>query len=242
MTGTAVVDQAAIDERLKKQVEAMKAKIGGGVSDKIRLTKDKKFRLPNGVESSGPLRVVVVDFVAYNAYYDRPFSEKDKTPPACFALGNVKPINLVPSAGSPDKQNEKCGIPKAPGCCWANEFGTKGNGKACGNHYLLGVVELGDGDTPLYTVQLGPKTLKHWEKYVAAIELQHSAPPIGVVTLISFDPDDKDQVLRFSKDGLNPHVAAHLDRQPLVLKRLLTEPDVSQYTPPPPAPGKGGKR
>lgn len=233
-TSNLPVDAAAIQAKLKQQADELKKKIGGGASDKIRLTKDKKFVLPNGVSSAGPLKGVIIDFVAFNAYYDRPFSEKDKTPPACFALGNVKPVELVPSSASPQKQNDKCGVSKGPGCCWANEFGTKGGGKACGNHYLLGFVE--DSDKPnaeLYTIQLGPKTLKHWEKYVSSIALQHSMPPIGVVTEIYFDPDEENQVLRFNKDRVNPNLPVHYARQELVLKRLLTEPDVSTYTPPP---------
>src|SRR5258707_964616 len=98
---TAVESMEAVNARLKKQAEDMKAKIGAPGGDKIKLLKSKKFKLPTGVESGGPLRGVVLDFVAFNAYFDRPFSDKDKTPPACYALGAVKPQELVPSAKSP---------------------------------------------------------------------------------------------------------------------------------------------
>lgn len=223
---TAVESAEVIQERLKQQAEAMKAKIGAPGGDKIKLLKSKKFKLPTGVESSGPLRGVVIDFAAFNAFFDRPFSEKDKTPPACYALGAVKPKDLVPSAKSPVKQSEAC-----KGCP-LNEFGSKGAGKACGNHYLLGFVEPGDDpNAQVYLIQLSPKSTRWWESYANGILMQEGTTPIGVVTEIFFDPNEESQVLRFNKGGKNPHVGLHLARQPAVLARLLVEPDVSGYQP-----------
>jgi hypothetical protein len=212
------VDQAAIEAKLREQAAAMKDKIGAPGGDKIRLLKTKKFKLPNGVESPGPLRGVVIDFVSFNAYFDRPYSDKDKTPPACFALASAKPQDLVP-----------------------NEFGSKGAGKACGNHYLLGFVEPGgDANSPLYVIQLSPKTTKHWENYANGIQMQEGMPPISVETEIFFDPNEETQVLRFNKVGKNPHLAVHYGRQEAVLRRLLTVPDVSGFVElVKPAPRKG---
>lgn len=232
--GTEVVDQAALTEALRKRTEEMKAKIGAPGGDKIKLLKSKEFVLPSGVKSKGPLLVVVIDAVSFNAFYDRPFSEKDKTPPACFALGAVKPKDLVPSANSPDKQSDACkGCPN-------NEFGSRGNGKACGNHYLLGCVEpSADANTPLYLLQLSPKGTRHWEAYANGIMMQESVPPIGVVTEIYFDPNEDSQVLRFNKGSKNVNLAVHMARGDAVLRRLLAEPDVSGYTKPAaPAPRK----
>lgn len=226
-------DPAAIEAELKRQAEAMKAKIGAPGGDKVKLLKTKKFKLPNGVESPGPMRGVVVDFVAFNAYYDRVFSEKDKTPPACFALGAVKPKDLVPSDTSPRKQNDTC-----KGCP-LNEFGSKGAGKACGNHYILGFVEESDDpNSPLYLIQLSPKTTRHWEQYANGILMQDGMPPISAVTEIYFDPNEDSQVLRFNKAGRNPNVAVHMGRRQAVLNRLLAEPDVSQYKPVPEVKGR----
>lgn len=219
----AVVDPKYMEE-LKKQADAMRAKIGAPGGDKIKLTKTKEFVLPNGVKSKGPLKVVVVDFVAFNAFYDRPFSEKDKTPAACFALGAVKPNQLVPSERSPVKQSEAC-----KGCP-LNEFGSKGGGKACGNHYLLGVLEPTENpESPLYLLQLSPKTTRHWETYSNGILMQEGMPPIVVATEIYFDPNEDSQVLRFQKAERNANLGVHLARKESVLNRLLTEPDVSGY-------------
>lgn len=232
MSETTQVVTGDFAERMKAQAAAMKAKIGAPGGDKIRLLKTKKFKLPNGVENAGPLRVVVVDFVAFNAYFDRPYSDKDKTPPACFALGSVKPRELVPSEASPVKQNDKCGTSKQPGCCPLNEFGSKGAGKACGNHYLLGVVEPNaDANSPLYIIQCSPKTTRWWESYANGILMQEGMPPVCVETEVYFDTTEESQVLRFSKGGRNPNIELHGNRQPAVLARLLTEPDVSGYAP-----------
>lgn len=227
---------ADIQAKLKADAEAMQKKIGAPGGDKIRLLREKKFKLPDGRESAGPLRVVIVDFVSLNAFYDRPFNEKDKTPAACYALGAVKPKDLVPSLKSPVKQADKCtGCPN-------NEFGSKGAGKACGNHYLLGCVEpTADPDGPVYIIQLGPKTTRNWEGYVSSIMMKHGAPPILVSTEIWFDPDEASQVLRFGNPESNENLALHMARKDAILKRLLVEPDVSSYAPLAKPGGKKGK-
>lgn len=218
--------------QLQADAEAMKAKIGGGGGDKIRLTKAKKFKLPSGEEHAGPLRVVVLDAVAFNAFFDRPYSDKDKTPPACFALDSVKPVDLVPSAASPEKQSDSC---KA---CPNNVFGSKGAGKACGNHYLLAVVGLDKGDSPMYTIQLPPTSGKYWEAAVQAIRNKHGMAPIFQSMDVWFDPASEYQVLRFGNFEANPFLKEHALRRAEATARLLTEPDVSTYKP---VPKKAGR-
>jgi hypothetical protein len=221
--GGVPVDYQAL---LKRQAEAMKAKIGAPSGDKIRLTKKKTFRLPNGQESAGPLRVVVLDFVSYNAYYDRPFSEKEMTPPACFALGS-DPKELAPSDNSPDKQSDEgCGP------CPLNEFGSRGAGKACGNHRLLAVVEASDDPkAPIMLIQTSPTSIKHWDSYVAGVLASHPLGITSVTTEIWFDPDAESQVLRFGNPEENENIEIHAGRCEAALKRLMTEPDVSKYQP-----------
>jgi hypothetical protein len=189
--------------------------------------RSKVFQLHDGRMSPGEMLLALLVFVSYNAFYDRPFSEKDKTPPACFAL-NQNPKELVPSETSPDKQSEACdGCPN-------NEFGSKGAGKACGNHRLLAVVEPGPNpDSPILLIQTAPTSVKHWDAYASAVVAKFGMTPIGVLTEIYFDPDQEYPTLRFGNPVPNPDVAVHLARQPAALKRLMTEPDVSQYAPPP---------
>lgn len=227
----------AARRQLAAESEAMRKKIGSGGSDKIRLTKKKTFKLPDGQESAEPLRVCVLDFVAYKAFYDRDFSEKNKVPPACFALAPVKLIELVPSANSPDKQSTQCGISGKSGCCPLNEFGSKGNGKACGDHYLLAVVGMDKPDSEMYTIQLPPKSVKYWEAYVQQT-LREKPGLVAVSTEIWFDPDSEHQLLRFGRALDNPFIVEHMARRKSATARLLTEPDVSAYEPPPAKPGR----
>jgi hypothetical protein len=225
-----------VDVRTKLMRDAadMAKKIAAPGGDLIRLTKKKTFKLPDGREAPAgtPLRVVVLDFVSYNAFYDRIWTEGDKTPPACFALGS-EPKLLVPSNNSPVKQADNCEE------CPNNEWGSKGKGKACGNHRLLAVVEpSGVVDSPIMLIRLSPTGVKHWDKYVSDIINRFGIGPIGVETEIYFDQASDYATLRFGNPSPNVNLGVHAARQDAATKRLLTEPDVSGYEPVKPASGK----
>lgn len=233
---TQVSTMTADDARklLQEQSAAMKAKIGAGGGDKIRLTKKKTFKMPDGTESTpgDPLRVVVLDFVAYNAFYDRPFDPSGKTAayPACFALGAVKPNELVPSKASPDRQSEVCGQSGKSGCCPNNEFGSKNAGKACGNHYLLAVVGVDKPDSDMYVIQTPPKSGKYWEAQFQ--QVLASYPGLLAASMeIWFDEASDSQLLRFGNQQENPWLVQHMGRRAAATARLLREPDVSGYEP-----------
>lgn len=233
MTGTAVVDPVQLRQAMQDQ---MKAKIGQGGADKIKLTKGKEFVLPSGVKSKGPLTVVVVDFTPYNTYYDRPFSEgSDKRAvPACYALAPVKPVELKPADLSPKKQDDGNGCVK----CWANQFKSAANGvgKACRNHYRLGVVEANeDPESPIMVLEPGPTSVRNWETYFATLQLRGQLPA-DVVTEVWFDANKDYQTLKFGNPKPNPFAEQHLLRFADVHAKLLVEPDVSGYEPPPARP------
>src|SRR5574341_1474105 len=157
---------AALAEETKNLANRIQAPGG----DKIKLTKKKTFKLPDGTESPGPLTVVVLDFVSMNKFFDRPYKEGEISPPACFALG-LEPKGLVPSASSPDKQSEGCDD------CPNNAWGSKGDGKACGNHRLLAVIA-GAGETaldpksPMWLVEVSPTAIKAFDVYVSMVRTQ----------------------------------------------------------------------
>ncbi len=232
---TAVVDTAEIRRRMAEQ---MKAKIGSAGADKIKLTKQKEFVLPNGVKSKGPLTVVVVDFVAFNSFFDRPFSEANdkRTPPACFALAAVKPDQLVPSDRSPKKQDDGQGCHK----CWANQFKSHANGvgKACRNHYRLGVVEANDDpNSTIYVLEPGPTSVRNWETYFGTLQLRGQLP-VEVVTEVWFDANKDYQCLKFGNPKPNPNADLHTGRLADVSAKILVEPDVSSYEAPPQPKGR----
>ena len=55
-TGTSVVNY---EEQQRKDLEALADRTAPGGGDKIRITRDKKFKLPDGTTNPGPLSVVV---------------------------------------------------------------------------------------------------------------------------------------------------------------------------------------
>lgn len=233
--GTAVVPTKSnlpvnIAEQLAAETKALASRIQAPGGDKIKLTKKKTFKLPDGTESPGPLTVVILDFVSMNKFFDRPYKEGEISPPACYALG-LEPTNLVPSEKSPDKQSASCGT------CPNNEFGSKGDGKACSNHRVLAVVA-GAGDTaldpnsPMWLVEVSPTAIKAFDAYVSMVRTQFGVPPVGVITDIFFDPSSEYQSLRFGNPQPNPNLELHFGRRTAARTRLLTEPDVSAYTKP----------
>lgn len=219
---------ADVRAKLLADTAAMAKKIAAPGGDLIRLTKKKTFKLPTGQESTPgtPLKVVVLDFVSYNAFYDRPWSDDDKSPPACFALG-PNPKELVPSVNSPVVQSET-------NCedCVNNAWKSKGKGKACGNHRLLAVVEpTAAVDSPVMLIRLSPTGVKFWDKYVNDVIGRFGMGPICVETEIYFDQASDYATLRFGNPTPNANLGVHAARQAAATKRLLTEPDVSSYEP-----------
>ena len=221
---------ANIAEELRKEAEGLASRIQAPGGDKIKLTKDKKFKLPDGTTHPGPLTVVILDFVSYNAYYDKPFKDGEPGSPACYAIG-LEPTSLVPSKKAPDRQADSCGA------CPQNLFGSKGDGKACRNHRKLAVVAgAGDlasqADSPMWILEVSPTALKAFDAYVSMVRAQFATPPIGVVTDIFMDPGVEHQSLRFGNPQLNPNLELHFSRRAAARERLLAEPDVSKYEKP----------
>lgn len=240
--GTAVVPAKVnlpvnIREQLAKEAEELNNRIQAPSGDKIKLTKKKTFKLPDGTESPGPLAVVILDFVAFNGYYDKPYKEGEPAAPACFALGVGRNDDLVPSKKSPDVQSDDCKS------CPMNEWGSKGEGKACRNQRRLAVVQgegdpANDPDAPMWILEVSPTALKAFDSYVSSVKTQFGVPPIGVITDIFFDPSSDHQSLRFGNPQPNPNLEMHYGRKAAARERLLSEPDVSGYK----KPEKKGKR
>lgn len=225
--GTALVNYK---EELRKELESLQKRVGAPTGDYIRTTQDKKFLLPDGAKSDGPLSVVVIDFCSGNFFYDRPFKKGEESPPACFSLG-LEPSGLKPSEKSPHQQAETCDE------CPNNQWGSNGAGKACSNQRILAVTAPGEEDK-LYLLKISPTGIKAWDSYVQTIKNQFELPPIGVVTEIYFDPNLTYGSLRFGNPRPNPDIEKHFGMRAAARARLLTEPDTSSYTPPTPLKGK----
>ncbi len=219
-TGTAL---ATMDEELKKEAAELGKRVQAPTGMTIKLGKDKTFRLPNGESSPGPMKVVILDFVARNLYYKRKFKEGDPTPPDCFAIGQDL-ASLAPSDNSPDKQSEVCA--SCPQNQWPE---TKGEPKPCKNTRTLAVMApKAKGDDPIMLLNVSPTSLKSFDGMVSAVQKMFGKPPIGVVVSVSFDPTKEYQSLRFSDPEPNPNIGYHFSRRAEAKQILNSEPDLSR--------------
>jgi hypothetical protein len=220
----------SIAEQLRKETEELSKRIAAPGGDKIKLTKDKFFKLPDGTKNAGPLTVVILDFVSTNLFHDSPYKEGAPSAPACFAIG-LEPDALAPSKTSPDVQSASCNV------CPNNKFGSKGTGKACKNIRKLAVIAGAgalalDPNSPMWMLEVSPTGLKAFDAYVQTVRAQFGVPPVGVITDVFFDPSSDHQSLRFGNPQPNPNLEAHFSRRTAARQRLLAEPDVSKYEKP----------
>ena len=229
---------ANLQADLAAEMESFKTRLAAPTGDQIKVD-DKVFKLPNG-DTCDTLSVIIVDFVAYNKYYEGAYNPNNIVPPNCFSIG-LEPASMVPSANSPDKQADACGS------CWANQFksSSNGNGKACQNRIRLAVMAPDDdGSGPLMLLEVSSTALKSFNSYVASVARTFQRPPRGVITEISCDPNLKYDSLRFSNpQPCTPELfaLAHSRKQE-AQERLMVEPDVSTQAEAPAAkPGRGLK-
>ena len=214
-------------------VAALKARLMAPSGDKIKIS-NKQFKLPNGNTLDG-LDAVIVDFVYYNTYYEAAYDSNNIVPPNCFAL-SAEPKGMTPSPNAPDAQSEACTG------CWANEFGTNGNGKACQNRILIALLTADSKeDTAFALLDISPTAIKGFSGYVASVAGSLGKMPYEVVTRIECNPAVKHDTVIFSDPQEIEDVAflgmveSRLDE---ARQRLMTEPDVSAFK----AANDGGKK
>jgi hypothetical protein len=218
----------SIQEALKAQAAGINERIAPGGGSKIRITQDKKFILPDGTKTDGPLELVVVDFVTTHNFYETAFDKNNIVPPGCFAIG-VNPKEMIPSKNSPNLQSDSC-----QGCPM-NEFqsAANGKGKACSNNRLLAVLPPdATEDTPLWLLSVSATALRAFDGYVQSIVRAFGMPPIAVVTTVGFNDAADYPQLTFSDPKPNDQLDVAYARQAEARDLLMTEPDVSGYQAP----------
>lgn len=226
--GTAL---ANIDEQMAKEAAELRGRINTSEALTIKLRKDKTFQLPNGEIIDVPLKGIVVEFVARNSWFDRPFNEKEPGPPACTATGKIIDA-MSPFKESPQRQADSCKD------CPMNQFETApggGKGKACKNQRVLAFLPFNEGkidaETPLFLINVSPTGLKNFDGFVNQVAKQFSKPPIGVVTEIAFDANATYQTLTFKALGPNKVAAACYGHRQTAEELLTRVPDFSGYVP-----------
>lgn len=222
----------SIKEALQAQAASMGDRVAPAGGSAIRVTQDKQFMLPDGTKTPGPLELVVVDFVAKNAFYEGKYDPKSISPPACFSLGQ-NPLKMSPSANAPRVQSTDCNM------CQKNQFGSDGDGKACKNSRVLAVLPPdADENTPMWTLSTSPTANKGFDGFVSSVARVFQMPPVGVIATVSFDENSTYAKLVFSNPQPNPNVGEHFARQEEAKAILAVEPDVSKYAAPAPV-GRG---
>lgn len=222
-TAVAMPDDAKA--QIAADIARLKEKLAAPSGDGILVSQDKHFKFPDQTKVRD-FKGIIIDFVSVNAYYESKYDANNVVPPNCFAIGNVKNDELVPSNNSPDLQAEQ-GNCKT---CWANAFKSadNGSGKACKQSVKLAILT----DTgELQRLSISSTGLKAFGIYVRDVMDSFGTPPYGVMTTFVFDEafefpsvrcvdplqlDDKQFAYAFSK------------RQE-ALGMLMVEPDVSEF-------------
>jgi hypothetical protein len=216
---------ANLADDMAAELESFKNRIAAPTGNRIS-TDEKIFKLPNN-ETSDELSVIIVDFVSYNAYYDKPWNPNQIVPPNCFSIG-LEQVGMVPSDNSPEPQAESCAA------CWANQWKSSptGSGKACSNTKLLAVIAPdGDAETPILLLKVTATALKSFDAYVTSVARGFQRPPRGVITKITFDDKVKWSSLRFSdpQPCTQEQLALAYSRRDEAMTCLMVEPDVSTF-------------
>lgn len=224
-TGIALNNEQAMAEyekMLAEQAATLKDRIGAPASNRI-ITKGKKFTTPDGVSNPGPMRVVVLDWAAFNTFYDGQYNPNNPKPPSCFAVGDRS--NIAPG--------DKVENPQAPACagCPKNEWGSDpngGKGKACKNQYRVAIIpadlETPDADS-VYLLQVSPTGMKAFDGFVrkAARDLQQL--PLALAVDIGFDPNVEYPTLTFGNYDFHNIMPVALQLRDHARELLEREPD-----------------
>lgn len=224
------------NDTTESMLASIQNKIQGPSGDKIRVTQFKKFRLPSGEETDGPLEGVIVDFVSANVFYKDGFDKDNMGPPDCFAI-NPEPNLLVPSPNSPDRQAESCAV------CPNNQFGTgaRGKGKACKNTRVLAFMPAdATQETPPWILNVSPTGIKGFDDYVRGLAGKKISP-LQIVTAVGFDKSVDFPSLKMA--AVRPLTADEFSvfegKLAEARTRLLVEPDTTKRPEVPKSAGRG---
>lgn len=188
-------------------------------------TKGKRFRLPDGTQSPGPMECIILDFVSYNAYYPDVYDPDDIQPPACWA------INKYQDDMAPDP--DECEAPQADTCAdcpknqWVANPAKPGKRiKGCKNQYRVALVQpTATHDSDILILNVSPTGLKYFDKYLSKLagSGRHFRQQI---TKVDWDPNSQ-QTLTFGSEkthDIDPTVIAALVNRCFKQKMLYASP------------------
>jgi len=191
---------------LAAKLQEQRAALPPPTSARIRPIAKEGFKLPD--ESIlEELEGIVVDIRYINALYVKPFKRGEIETPGCWVV-------------SPDANNmapdEKSTKPRAESCngCPLNEFGSKGNGKACKNTVRLAIIPPdADEKTVPYLLDLAPTSTSPFLKLLRGLKV-----PIQTVVL-KFSLDSKVEYVKVltelqspAPDSVAPFILGLIDK------------------------------
>lgn len=214
--------QAQLKARQQRLAAKLEGLSEGGEPNAIK-AQGQHFILPDGeTKIPMPLKVVVLGFAYFNAYYKTKYVQGQASFPDCFAVGDHIP-SMQPSQNSPDAQHENCLT------CPHNQFGSaeNGRGKACGNRMNLAVQlpEFGGAEGPIYRISVSPTALTGWKQLVDKLS-SRGVDPIQLVIEIGRDPNVDYMKYTFSAvSKVDPdELGAYLNNADEAERMIMSEP------------------
>lgn len=193
------------------------------------------------------MRVVVIDSIMENTFYDRKYDPDDPTPPDCYAFGKVDleadeddEIVMRPHPKAHNPQNDTCAG------CPQNEWGSAdtGRGKACGQRRRLALMTE-DGLELIPTAEIAyfkiaVTSVSAWAAYVKQLDsLYPGRPPFCFLTEISVVPDPKTQfkiTFAFAGEVDRAYIGALIKKQDSIAEEIVAPyPDMPEAAPAKPA-------
>lgn len=223
---------ANVDAELSKEVANLKQQIGQPTGRRIQLdNKAGKFISPEGQDLGDSIRIVILDFVSANRYYESAFDPDNPSLPVCFAFGRII-ADMAPNPTEVLKiQNDTC-----KGCPW-DEYGTAkvGKGKACKNTreiaFLLVDEEAPEAhnekDAPVYTFSVPPTGVKAFDGVVNGVMRSLNGPPIKAIVTMSVEDMKTYSTVTFTDPVPNPDYASNYARRAECEELLIRKPDYS---------------
>lgn len=212
----------ATRERMDAELARTSSRIEIGGGRMIR-TRGRRFTFPDETKINGPLEVVVIDYMAWNTYYDEPWEEDKTVPPVCYAF-NEEPSKLAPSENSKEIQGEAGELCKS--CHW-NEFGSapNGKGKACQNRRLLAVLPPdASEEDELMVVSVSPSAITKFDSFVSTCRDEYGVTPIGVICEMDFNEAVDYPSLTFRAVAENPDIDFYFNKTTEARAMLTNEP------------------
>jgi hypothetical protein len=220
MASQALLD---IQAQLKKELEAQTASFEKSTYDPTSIKLGgKKFSLPSGVTSDGPLTAIILDWRYTRKYFPEVYNSMDKKPPVCFASNKDEDL-LEPNDRSTAKQSDE-GCNTCKWDVWGSAEGMS-KGKRCKNGIALAIVPVDPapkkekGTTP-WLIDLPPSSIKPFLNFVRDLGETNHLMPLQVKVDLQFEPRVTYPLIQYANATPHPYlqeVVALRDDAQLVL-------------------------